>query len=330
MKHIMTIITLLLITSVGFTQEQEKRIKFNSGTLKICSNSHMTIKGYDGDEVIIKSLSNSNVSYFYDLAKNAQSKANKSDSTFAKAYTIISSRFNDDELEKGLKPLGNKSTNPKDNLYLDITEKPGELMIKDYNYDKSKNKADGYIFYAKDKKGEKKKTQTTTVNRILRPNSKYEILIPNSVKLSWNVEACEKKNSNTFFIRANSKPWTLSNFKGSVEISTSYKSISLENVTGPVIANTIGGNITVTFDEVSPSKLYSLVSNDGYIDVSLPNRADLNVDVKGERILSNIDFTVLSEDLNEGTKTMKLKLNSGKTKMKIDAGSGNVYLRKQE
>ena len=161
-------------------------------------------------------------------------------------------------------------------------------------------------------------------------NNKYEILIPNSIKLSWNVEGCTKKNSNTFFIRTDSNPWELSDFKGDVEISTTYKSIELTNVSGPVIANTIGGNIKVVFDAISPSKLYSLVSNDGYIDITLPDDADIKVDARGDRILSNIDFKILNETIEEGTKGMELQLNSGKTKLKLDAGSGNVYLRKQE
>ena len=85
----------------------------------------------------------------------------------------------------------------------------------------------------------------------------------------------------------------MSDFKGDVEISTTYKSIELTNVSGPVIANTIGGNIKVVFDAISPSKLYSLVSNDGYIDITLPDDADIKVDARGDRILSNIDFKIL-------------------------------------
>ncbi|GGI58075.1 hypothetical protein [Winogradskyella haliclonae] len=333
MKNIITLIALLLIVGIGNSQVKEKRIKFNKGTLKICSNSHMTIKGYDGDEVIIKSLNESRFSYFYDFGdkddKFVDSLEESSDGALSKSYYLLSSQFQDKELEKGLKPLGNKSANPEDNLYLNITEKPGELIIKDYDYSISdKSKVDGFAYFIKDKKGKSKKDVTTQYNSLLQRNNKYEILIPNSIKLSWNVEDCAKKNSNTFFIRTTSTPWELNDFRGEAEISTSYNSISLANVSGPVIANTIGGNITVVFDKISPSKLYSLVSNDGYIDVSLPKNSDVKVDVNGKRVLSDIDFTVLDETLQNGIKEMKLQLKSGKTKIKIDAGSGSVYLRK--
>ncbi|WP_299521629.1 hypothetical protein [Winogradskyella sp.] len=336
MKNIITIVTLLLITGVTHAQDKEKRIKFNKGTLKICSNSHMTIKGYDGDEVVIKSLDQSGFSYYYSfdnkdgsLIKRERSLDSLEESS-GQSFYLLSSKYKDAELEKGLKPLGNKSTNPADNLYLNIIEKPGELIIKDYDYSVSdKSKVDGYSYFVKDKKGKSKKDVTTKLNSFFQANNKYEILIPNSIKLSWNAENCKKKNSNTFFLRTTSEPWTLSDFKGDVEISTSYKSINLTNVDGPVIANTIGGNITVVFDE-APKKLYSLVSNDGYIDVTLPNGVDLNVDATGYRILSNIDFKVLNETIVNGVKGMELQLKSGNTKMKLDAGSGSVYLRKQD
>ncbi len=204
------------------------------------------------------------------------------------------------------------------------------MIIKDYKNKSNTNEVDGFAFYTTDKKGNKKKSKTPASYNLIYPNNKYEILIPNSIKLSWNVEDCSKKNSNTFFLRTNSKPWELSDFDGEVEISTSYNSINLTDVNGPVIANTIGGNIKVVFNAIKPTNLYSLVSNDGYIDITLPTDANLNVDAIGDRILSNIDFNILSESITGGAKSMKLQLNSGKTNMKLDAGSGNVYLRKQE
>ncbi|WP_299367374.1 hypothetical protein [Winogradskyella sp.] len=336
MKNIITLVVLLLIVGVTNSQQiKEKRIKFNQGTLKICSSSHMTIKGYDGNEVVIKSLNGElPFSHFYNFKDNKKFKIKSKDTLLIRNYGFILDQNNEKELEKGLKPLGNKSTNPEDNLYLDITEKPGELIIKDYNYNKSNNKKlVGYALQATDKKGKAKKSETSraaALSNVLYTNNKYLILIPNTIKLSWNAENCTKKNSNTFFLRTTSQPWELHDFKGEVEISTSYNSINLTNVDGPVVANTIGGNITVIFNDDAPKKLYSLVSNDGYIDVTLPDNSDISVDATGDRILSNIDFTILDETITEGTKGMELQLKSGKTKMKLDAGSGSVYLRKQE
>ena len=313
MKKLIAIVTLLVITGVIYSQNNEKRIKFSKGTLKICSSSNMKIKGYDGDEVIIKNLSNRTNYSFSNFKNSNKNEQQSTDSTLTTyAYRLLTHTGKKKELEKGLKPLGNKSTNPADNLYLDITENTGELILRDYNHNHSNP-------------GQHNLTATTSSFYF---NNKYEILIPNSIKLLWNIENCTKKNSNTFFVTSGSDPWELSDFKGDVEVSTSYNSITFTDVNGPVIANTIGGNIKVVFDKVSPNSLYSLISNDGYIDVTLPKNANINVDAIGKRILSDIDFKVLNETIIDGTKGMELQLNSGKTKLKLDAGSGSVYLRK--
>lgn len=312
MKKIITIVILLFIIGVGYSQNNEKRIPFNKGTLKICSTSNMKISGYDGTEVIIKSLNN-NVNYaYYNRYGKKINNPQTSDSVFIRYKSFYTTKKNK-ELEKGLTPLGNKSNNPADNLYLDITENPGELTIKDYTTTNSSQ------------------SNTPQIINVANSNNKYEILIPNSIKLLWNTENCTKTNSNTFFITSHSKARELSNFKGEAEISTSYRSINLTDVSGPVIANTIGGNIKVVFDKVSPTNLYSLISNDGYIDVTMSTNANVQLDVTGNRILSDIDFKVLNEDLTEfDGKRMKLQLNGGKTKMKLDASLGSVYLRKEK
>lgn len=312
MKHIITLVTFLFIIGTGYAQKNEKRITFTKGTLKICSTANMTISGYDGDEVIIKSL-NSNANYAYYNRFGEKLKTPKSSDSVIFRYKTIFNTDDNKELEEGLTPLGNKSNNPADNLYLDITENPGELIIKDYHGSSS----DLFENYG--------------VINAVNFNNKYEILIPNSVKLLWNTEGCKKTNSNTFFITSNSNAWELSDFKGEAEISTSYRSINLTDVSGPVIANTIGGNIKVVFDKVSPTNLYSLISNDGYIDMTLPQNANVQLDATGNRILSDIDFKVLNEDLTEfDGKRMRLQLNGGKTKMKLDASLGSIYLRKSK
>jgi hypothetical protein len=327
MKKIMTIVALLLIVGVGYSQDKEKRIKFNKGTLKICSLSNMKISGYNGDEVIIRSLNNQTRYAYYNFnnknkadskdlkdlkdLKDSADIADIADSALIKGYRILRQTGENKELENGLKPLGSKSVKTENDLGLDIIENSGELIIRDNNLNNSnKDEIKGFI-------------------NSFPFNNKYELLIPNSIKLFWNTENCTKTNSNSFFVRTDSKPWELLNFKGEVEISTSYGSINLTDVSGPVIANTIGGNIKVVFDNVSPTNLYSLITNEGYIDVTLPAIASLTINASGNLILSDIDFEVLNETIINGTKGMELKLNSGKTKMKLDAGSGSVYLRKQ-
>ena len=284
---------------------KEKRIKFNKGVLKICTSSRFTIKGYDGDEVVIKSNNPRGSLYrvLYDQKKGQNVFTTKKDSGFT--YRVLRGYNSGDkeELEKGLKPLGTKSADPADNLFLDIQQKSGELVIKDY-----KTEGQGGVYAA-------------NVNS-------YELLIPNTVKLFWNTDNCKKNKQNSFFA-VTSKPWELSNFKGEVEISSSYGSITLTDVSGPVLANTLGGNIKVIFKNASPKNLYSLISNDGNIDIELPPNSNLKIDATGRRILSDLDFKVDIENIVDDTKYMVLRLNGGSVKMKLDAGYGNIYLRKK-
>ena len=58
MKIIKNLLFFALVITFVNLNAQEKKIKFNKGTLKICSSKNFIIEGYDGDEVIIKSLHN--------------------------------------------------------------------------------------------------------------------------------------------------------------------------------------------------------------------------------------------------------------------------------
>ncbi|MCZ4409139.1 hypothetical protein O3Q51_09980 [Cryomorphaceae bacterium 1068] len=322
MNRIAVILIALFIVNAGYAQDNEKRIKFSSGTLNLCTQANLKIKGYDGDEVIIKSL-NKNARFVYNLddleeleeLDDLESLTYQLESdvlildSIAGSSNIRYMSFSGKEksLEKGLKPLGKESKDPADNLYLDITENPGELIIRDYQSESGFDFMEAWAF-----------------------DKKYEITIPNSVKLLWNTDDCSKKNSNTFFVTSGSQPSEISDFKGEVEVSLSYGSVSFTDVVGPVIANTIGGNIQVEFKKTTPSKLYSLITENGYINMELPEDAGLSIDATASRILSDIDFKVLKEETEPFSKhkKMSLKSNSGSVKMKLDAGSGSIYLRK--
>ena len=108
--------------------------------------------------------------------------------------------------------------------------------------------------------------------------------------------------------------------------------MKLTDVTGPVSINTLGGNITVVFKNKKPEKLYSIYSNNGFIDMQIPEDSNLILSTIGKAIYSDIDFKLLKEnqesDFGQTKTKMLLKLGSGKIKMKLDAGYGNVYLRK--
>lgn len=318
MKTLKIILVLALSICVFGVSAQEKKIKFNKGTLKICSSKNFTIKGHNGNEVIIKSLHNrtSNlISYGvngkvvsgYSYRNNKAPKLARVSSFPRKKNDSIKSGqvyfFNNDlKRKKGLKKLGKKNENSEFGIYFIIEQKGNELIFKD--------NTDGQL--------------------VMLSNERYEILIPNTIKLNWQTNGCkEKEVSQNQYVFFNSKASSLSNFSGEVEISTSLNNMKLTDVTGPVSISSIGGNVTIIFDEKSPKKLYSIYSNNGFIDITLPSNSDVRVDATGNDIYSDLDFKVESEKEDDGLQNMQLKLRSGRVKMKLNAGLGNVYLRKK-
>jgi len=326
----LTIVICVLALFQMSVNAQEKKIKFSKGVLKICSSKNFQITGYDGNEVIIKSLHDKRLQG-YTIATTSWEESGQSGTatvrgtgtvsgTRAALRTLSSKKsdsakgvsigyfLNDQGRRSGLKKLGKKYENTEYGIYFTITQKDGELIFED-----QKQKSGSFVMYG---------------------NERYEIKVPNSVKLEWKTTFCDynpQKNATaTFFY--NSNPSSLSNFNGEVEIESSLTNIKLSDVTGPVTINTIGGNVTVEFDKKKPQQLYSIYSNNGFIDVQIPSGSSILADVTGKAVYSDVDFKILEEkevdDFGHIQTEMKLKLGSGKTKMKLDANYGNIYMRK--
>ena len=165
-------------------------------------------------------------------------------------------------------------------------------------------------------------------------NQKYEVKIPNTLKLDWKTGSCTRPSQNNSYVFYSSKASTLKNFEGEVLISSTLNHTNLTDVTGPVSINTIGGNVTVKFDKKMPTELYSIYTNNGFIDIEFPKKSSLMLDIVGKSVYSDMDFEVLSEeevdDVWQKTTKMKLKNGSGKVKMKLMAGFGEVFLREKQ
>lgn len=320
MKTIKTIIVFVMAFTLVSLNAQEKKIKFNKGTLKICSSKNFQIEGYDGNEVIIKSLhekrgenstfivngrANQNA---YTISSNrglarvgsVSQTSRKIDSTRKGRVVFVS---NDTDRKKGLKKLGKKGENSDLGIYFTIEQKGDVLLFKDQSQ----------------------------AGFIMSSNEKYLVKIPNSIKLNWRTNNCNSKNRQYRFFSSN--PSSLSNFDGEVEIASTLNNMKLTDVTGPVVINTVGGNVTVEFDKKYPKNLYSIYTNNGFIDIQIPNKSSLLVDVIGKSVYSDVDFKVLEEeevnDVWQKTTEMKLQLGTGKVKMKLNGGFGEVFLRKK-
>lgn len=301
-------ITLLavLVTALGFSQE--KQIDFKRGTVNICTNANIKITGYNGDQVVIKNTNpnafnfNRNSNVYFNLSTTDSLRVNTRRDSVSYIFFTQGSKERQAKAE-GLTPLG-KSPEEENAIdaRLDINIVNGELLIRD-------------------------KALESGTNSFIVANDRYEILIPNTVKLIWNNDKCNGKNAQNYMFT--SKSCQLSNFSGSTEISSLYLNVSLTDVTGPALVNTIGGDIKVVFNNQEPKDLFSLISNDGDIDITLPETANISMNITGSEVLSNLDFNIISENILQDRKNLKVDLNRGGKTITTQTEYGTVYLRKQ-
>ncbi len=135
-------------------------------------------------------------------------------------------------------------------------------------------------------------------------------------------------------------PWNddihISNYDGEIEVSTLSADISLQNVTGPVVAHSTSGNINVNFSHLSKATPSSISVISGHIDVTLPMQAktDLKLSTISGEIYTDFDIKAKNKAsglrLLAGGNEVKTELNGGGVELKLKTISGNIYLRKEK
>ncbi|MBZ4189424.1 DUF4097 domain-containing protein [Niabella beijingensis] len=137
----------------------------------------------------------------------------------------------------------------------------------------------------------------------------------------------------------------IKDFKGELEISTMYNAISLHNITGPVNAKTIYGELTATFASLVKGPV-SLVSVYKFVDVSIPSslKANVNISTKNGNIYAADGLDIKKEvskekkdsdgedltGLTEWSRSSDITgtLNGGGMDLILKTSYGKIYLRK--
>jgi DUF4097 and DUF4098 domain-containing protein YvlB len=98
--------------------------------------------------------------------------------------------------------------------------------------------------------------------------------------------------------------------KGELDVRQHERQITLTNVSGSVLANTMNGAMKVTMDSVDPGKPLSFSSMNGTIDVTLPADFKANVKLRTDhgKIYSDFDFKLGPGAITE--KTIRRTANS--------------------
>jgi lia operon protein LiaG len=150
---------------------------------------------------------------------------------------------------------------------------------------------------------------------------KYKIRVPDNFKIEVESE-CGKGGS-----------VSVENTKNEVEVKNCHN-IDIKNASGALVLSTISGNVEISLTALPKDKPFSFASISGEIDITLPAKAavDLDMHTVTGSIYSDFDFPADEKEKTmkkiAGGNSIKAQLNGGGTDLKINNVSGNIYLRK--
>ncbi len=124
---------------------------------------------------------------------------------------------------------------------------------------------------------------------------------------------------------------TVRDLLGRIEVSLQSGDIRLLNVSGPVVANTISGDVKITFSQ-APAQPCAISTVSGDVDVTLPATARLSLAM---RSISGEIYTDFDLNLGNGSglrhvggQTVEGRANGGGTAFSLHTISGDIYVRR--
>ncbi|MFD1872425.1 DUF4097 family beta strand repeat-containing protein [Hymenobacter bucti] len=124
---------------------------------------------------------------------------------------------------------------------------------------------------------------------------------------------------------------TMRDIAGRIEVSLKSGDLRLLNVSGPVVANTISGDIQIKFN-VAPTQPSAVSSVSGDVDVSLPapSRISLSMRSISGEIYTDFDLNLGGGNglQHVGGQTVEGRANGGGTTFSLKTISGDIFVRK--
>ncbi|MCF0073902.1 DUF4097 domain-containing protein [Dyadobacter sp. CY261] len=163
------------------------------------------------------------------------------------------------------------------------------------------------------------------IEKATRKSVKYTIKLPRQVSVKF-VETNWQGGSGL----------SVSNMDGDLEIKTNSSNIILNNITGPVVANTTSGEVTATFTNLAQGKPTSISSISGEIDITLPATAKSDLKLRSINGEMYTDFDLGVKGSKEGmskvggSANVDGSINGGGVEMSLHTISSNIYIRKQK
>ena len=154
-----------------------------------------------------------------------------------------------------------------------------------------------------------------------RQRTNYQITLPANIKL--------RINYGTF----RSDDILVHGMRNEVDIKSQVGDIKLEDVTGPIIANTLSADINVVFSSLNQSSPSSLASVSGDIDITLPDnsKGDFRLNTVSGEVYTDFDFAMVNKSPHHqywpGT-SAAARINGGGVEFAVKSVSGDIFIRK--
>ncbi|UFH54012.1 hypothetical protein [Spirosoma sp. KNUC1025] len=129
---------------------------------------------------------------------------------------------------------------------------------------------------------------------------------------------------------------TISNMDGDLEIRTNNSAIDLNNVMGPVVANTINGEVNIVYSGLSQEKPTAISTINGPIDITLPANAKANLKLSSIQGEMYTDFDLGVKNTKDGMakvgggRNIDGSTNGGGVEIQLKTINSNIYIRKQK
>jgi len=161
-------------------------------------------------------------------------------------------------------------------------------------------------------------------------DAKYVIKVPNSIALDIDY-------SSPF---ANADNLEFENFENEISVRSLQAGFIFKNVSGPITASSINGNIVATFGKVNQNNPITLTAINGNVDVSLPVNTPANLDLSTIHGSVYTDFDITFDKKGSKSKDDEFhyigggassegKINNGGVKIKLSSINDDIYLRKK-
>lgn len=126
----------------------------------------------------------------------------------------------------------------------------------------------------------------------------------------------------------------ISGFTSEIEASAEINgSVSIKDVTGPITADALNGEVQVVFSKVSQASPISIYTTNGELDITIPANtpADLTLSTINGEIYTNFDINLPDKNGLKAIATKKVRgvINNGGVPIQLKSTNGTIYLRKK-